>query len=68
MTQEETEEFNRKVDEALRVAQYNMLKEKAMRGLNVVISDGNGGVIEVPAKDLLEAEDKKRHEEEAKAK
>lgn len=68
MTEEEAEEFNRKVDEALRVAQYNMLKEKAMRGLNVVISDGNGGVVEVPAKDLLEAEDKKRREEEAKAK
>lgn len=55
MTEIEFEDFIRKVEEGLREAQYNMLKEKALHNQCVVIADNKHCVIHVPAKELLEA-------------
>lgn len=55
MTEIEFEDFIRKVEEGLREAQYNMLKEKALHNQCVVIADDKHCVIHVPAKELLEA-------------
>lgn len=40
--------------DGVRLAHQRMLREKALRGQNVVISDDNGVIKEVPAKDILE--------------
>ncbi len=53
MNELEIEEFLNKVEEGLAEAQHNMLVEKSLHNQSVVISDGHGHVIEVPAKSLL---------------
>ena len=47
------EGFINKVESGLVEAQHDMLVEKALYNRPVVISDGNGGVVEVSAKQLL---------------
>lgn len=53
MSEQEIEDFLNKVEEGLAEAQHNMLVEKALHNQSVVISDGNGHVVTVPAKTLL---------------
>lgn len=55
MTEQEIEDFIRKVEEGLQEAQYNMLKGKALHDDYVVISNRPGNIMNVPAKELLEA-------------
>lgn len=53
MSEHEIYDFIRKVDFGLAEAQHDMLVEKALHNRDVVMSDGKGGVVEVPAKQLL---------------
>ena len=53
MSELEIEEFLNKVDAGLAEAQHNMLVEKALHDQPVIISDGNGHVVEASAKSLL---------------
>ena len=53
MSESEIEGFINKVELGLVEAQHDMLVEKALYNRPVVISDGNGGVVEVSAKQLL---------------
>ena len=53
MSESEIEGFINKVESVLVEAQHDMLVEKALCKRPVVISDGNGGVVEVSAKQLL---------------
>ena len=53
MSESEIEGFIHTVDSGFFVAQHDMLVEKALYNRPVVISDGNGGVVEVSAKQLL---------------
>ncbi len=59
MSEKEIKDFLDKVDIGIREAQHNMLVEKALRNESVFISDGNGGVLCVSAKQLL-ADEKTR--------
>lgn len=56
MTELEIEEFAQKVERGILEAQHNMLVEKALHNQSVVVTDGKGGVLKIPAKDLLEKE------------
>ena len=58
MTESEAEEFVQKVERGILEAQHNMLVEKALHGQSVVVTDGKGGFLEIPAKELLEKESK----------
>ena len=49
----EKQSCDNKVESGLVEAQHDMLVEKALYNRPVVISDGNGGVVEVSAKQLL---------------
>ena len=40
--------------EGMALAEYNMLREKAMRNETLIQSDGQGGTVEVSARDLFE--------------
>lgn len=53
MSEEEIEEFLKKVEEGLLESQKKMLKEKALHGDCVVVSDGHGGVLHMPAEEVL---------------
>ena len=53
MSESEIEGFINKVELGLVEAQHDMLVEKALYNRPVVISEGNGGVVEVSAKQLL---------------
>ncbi|MDO5527006.1 MAG: hypothetical protein Q4F85_13090 [Prevotella sp.] len=54
MEEKEAEEFVKLIDEGLYESQKMMLKEHAMRNSSIVVSDGNGGVKYVSAKEILE--------------
>lgn len=53
MTEIEAEDFIRKVENGLKEAQYNMLKEKALHDDYVIISSHAGEVQRIPAKSLI---------------
>ena len=40
--------------EGMALAEYNMLREKAMRNETLIQSDGQGGTVEVSARELFE--------------
>ena len=53
MSEHEVYDFIRKVDSGLAEAQHDMLEGKALHNRSVVMSDEKGGVVEVPASQLL---------------
>ena len=53
MSETERKEYNEKLRKGLELAEYRMLRDKAMRNLTVVQSDGNSGYREVSAKELF---------------
>lgn len=59
MTEQEIEDFLNKVETGLAEAQHNMLVEKALHNQCVVIADNEGNISHVPAKQLLEEEQRK---------
>ncbi|WP_278691594.1 ribosome recycling factor [Leyella stercorea] len=58
MSEAYIEDFLQKVESGLMEAQKHMLEEKALHNSSVVVSDGNGCVLEIPARKIL-AEDSK---------
>lgn len=54
MTELEIEDFLNKVEEGLAEAHHEMLIEKKLRNQPVVISDGDGHILEVSAQSLLD--------------
>lgn len=59
MTEQEIEDFLNKVETGLAEAQHNMLVEKALHNQYLIITDKVGNVVRVPAKQLLEEEQRK---------
>lgn len=53
MNETEIVDFLQKVESGLLEAQHNMLVEKALHNRSVVVSDGNGNVVEIPARQIL---------------
>lgn len=53
MSELEIDEFLQKVESGIAEAQHDMLIEKALHNRPLVVSDGNGGVVEISAKELL---------------
>lgn len=45
--------FNDQMRKGLELAEYRMLREKAMRNQSVIQGDGKGGVREVSARDIF---------------
>lgn len=50
MSEAYIEDFLQKVESGLQEAQQHMLEEKALHNSSVVVSDGKGCVLEIPAK------------------
>lgn len=51
------EEYRKNISdlkEGMALAEYNMLREKAMRNETLIISDGHGGTTEVSAREHFE--------------
>lgn len=53
MTETEIDDFLQKVESGLQEAHHNMLVEKALHNRSVVVSDGKGNVLEIPARQIL---------------
>ena len=53
MSQNERKTYREELIKGLELAEYRMLKDKAMRNQIVINSDGNGGVREIPARELF---------------
>jgi hypothetical protein len=54
MSELEQIEFSKQLDYGLKMAYEKMLREKAMLGQTIIISDGLGNPVEVSAKERLE--------------
>ena len=55
---QEHQELSKKIFDGLKLAYRRLYEQKAANNESVVISDGKGGAIRVPAKDLLKDMDK----------
>lgn len=53
MNEEYAEEFLRKVEAGLLESQQLMLKEKALHDQDVIVTDGEGRIVRIPAKEVL---------------
>jgi len=53
MSQSEKKSYNEQLVKGLELAEYRMLRDKAMRNQTVIQGDGNGGVREVSARELF---------------
>lgn len=54
MTREqETEKLGKRLEEGIILARKRMLHEKALHGQNIILGDGKGGIVSVPAKDII---------------
>jgi len=53
MSNDEKTKFRDQLIKGLELAEYRMLKEKAMHNQIIIQSDGNGGVKEIPARELF---------------
>lgn len=54
MSESEMQEFMELVDRGLKLAIRRMLEEKALRGLDIIVSDENHCIKRIPAKQVLE--------------
>lgn len=53
MSEKEILEQQDKIDRGLQLAERRMLEEKALHGQDVIVSDGNGTIRRIPAKQLI---------------
>lgn len=53
MSQNEINKFNEELIKGLELAEYRMLRDKAMRNQIVINGDGKGGIVEIPARELF---------------
>lgn len=54
MSRDELQKIDQELNRGLELAEYQMLRDKAMRNQNVIQSDGNGGVREVSARSVFQ--------------
>ena len=54
MSNKEREQYRRDLQRGLDLAEYRMLRDKAMHNLSIVQSDGEGGCREVSAREVFE--------------
>ena len=47
-------EFARKVMQGVKIAHQKMIREKALKGENIVIADADGQIMTISAKDLAQ--------------
>ena len=47
-------EFARKVMQGVKIAHQKMIREKALKGENIVIADADGQIMTISAKDLVQ--------------
>ena len=53
MSDKEFQDLNRKLDAGLRLAHQRMLEEKALHNETIVVSNAEGKIEYIPAKDVL---------------
>lgn len=54
MTEEQKRlEFGKKLEQGIHLARKRMLHEKALRGQDVIIGDGKGGIMRIAAKKYI---------------
>ena len=53
MSNKEREQYRRDLQRGLDLAEYRMLRDKAMHNLSIVQSDGEGGCREVSAREVF---------------
>lgn len=53
MSKEEMKKYSDNLKRGLELSEYRMLRDKAMRNLNVIQGDGKGGWREVSARELF---------------
>jgi len=53
MSDEELKKYDEDLDRGLKLAEYRMLRDKAMRNLNIIQGDGKGGWREVSAREVF---------------
>jgi len=53
MNDKELNEYLEKIEQGLRESRQKMLEEYALRNDSIVVGDGKGGTMEVPARSLL---------------
>ncbi len=53
MNDKELNEYLEKIEQGLRESRQKMLEEYALRNNSIVVGDGKGGTMEVPARSLL---------------
>ncbi len=53
MNDKELNEYLEKIEQGLRESRQKMLEEYALRNDSIVVGDGKGGTMEVPARNLL---------------
>lgn len=53
MSDEELRKYEEDLDRGLKLSTYRMLRDKAMRNLNIIQGDGKGGWREVSAREVF---------------
>jgi len=56
MSNKEIKDFTRKLEEGLQIAEMEMLEEKALHNETVVVSNAEGKIEYIPAKEVLSSE------------
>jgi len=56
MTNEQKmDNMREKLEQGILLARKRMLREKSLRGQDIILGDGKGGIIRMPAKDFIAA-------------
>ena len=53
MSNKEMREFSEKLKRGLEIAEKRMLKEKALRGLDVIVCDEDNNILRIPAEEVI---------------
>lgn len=46
-------DIGERLEQGIRLARKRMLQEKALRNQDVIVGDGNGGIVRIHAKDIV---------------
>lgn len=55
MSNNDPRNLGERLEQGILLARKRMLHEKSLRGQDLVLGDGNGGIVRVPAKDVIAA-------------
>jgi len=50
-----SQDLGEKLEQGILLARKRMLREKSLRGQDIILGDGKGGIIRMPAKDFIAA-------------